>query len=245
MNSAALKSKLNLKRKFAVILVRPEKPANIGGVARAMKNTGFQQLRLVGLKSIPSSSYQTAVHAGQVLVKARLFPDLIRATADCQIIFAATSKKRKNFSLILMEEAVSKMLDFPPSVKIGLMFGCERTGLTSQELRRANYIFKIPQACSQPSYNLISAVVITLFQIFRCSFQLEKPLLSQEPLPRQEQEACIRLILAKLEKKNFLHRTNKEHMTDMIYNLLGRLSMTAKDKRLLLALFSKGVNGKE
>ncbi|MFQ5720920.1 MAG: RNA methyltransferase [Candidatus Aminicenantales bacterium] len=245
MNSDVLKSRFNLKRKFAVILARPEKAANIGGVARVMKNTGFAQLRVVGLKSIPPAAYQTAVHAGQVLSKARLFSDLSQATADCQLIFAATSKKRKNFSLISLEEAVSEMLNFPALTRIGLLFGCERTGLTGQELRNANFIFRIPQACLQPSYNLVTAVAITLFQIFNRSFQLKTPLFNQEPLPRSEQELCIRLILAKLEEKRFLHKTNRKHVADMLYDLLGRLTMTAQDKKLLLALFSKGVNGKE
>ncbi len=245
MNSNALKSKLNLKRKFIVILARPEIAANIGGVARVMKNTGFDQLRMVGLKSLPLSSYRTAVHAGQILDKAGLFPKLSQATADCHLVFAATSKKRKNFSLICLEEAVTKMLSFPASTKITLLFGCERTGLNGQELRAANFIFKIPQASLQPSYNLVAAVAITLFQIYSRSLKCEAPLFEQKPLPKEEQEDCIRLILTKLEEKRFLHRTNKRHVTEMIYDLLGRLAMTAKDKRLLLAIFSKGVNGKD
>jgi tRNA/rRNA methyltransferase len=38
--------------KFAVILVGPKNPENIGLVARNMKNTGFEELRLVGVTGV-------------------------------------------------------------------------------------------------------------------------------------------------------------------------------------------------
>jgi tRNA/rRNA methyltransferase len=48
--------------------------------------------------------------------------------------------------------------------------------------------------------------------------------------------------LDKLEKRRFIHRTNKRHMTEMIYDLFGRFALTEKDRKLLLALFSKGID---
>ena len=37
-----------MKSRFTVVLVRPEHPANIGLVARNMKNTGFGQIEVGG-----------------------------------------------------------------------------------------------------------------------------------------------------------------------------------------------------
>lgn len=65
------------------------------------------------------------------------------------------------------------------------------------------------------------------------------PLLNLLPLPRREQEECIRLIIRKLEERGFLHETNRRHTTELLFDLLGRLSMTDRDRRLLLALFSE------
>jgi len=234
-----------LKRKFTVILVKPEKPENIGLVARSMKNTGFESLRLVGIHTLAQKSYITAIHARKILEKASFYNDLGNATSDLNLIFAATSKERKNFALLTFEEAVSKMFQFPSSTKIGLMFGCERTGLTSEELKSANFTFVIPQASKQPPYNLSSAVLITLFQIFNYNQTKEDNVIRRETISRKEQEECIRLILDKLEKKKFIHKGNRPHVTEMIYDLFGRLTMSSRDRRLLLALLSKGVNSKE
>lgn len=53
-----------------------------------------------------------------------------------------------------------KMMSFPQTTRIGLLFGNERTGLTSEELRSSNFRFAMPQASKQPSYNLAYAVLL-------------------------------------------------------------------------------------
>jgi tRNA/rRNA methyltransferase len=225
------------RKKFFVVLARPEKAENVGLVARSMKNTGFENLRLIGSSPVSERSYQTAVHAKDILRKAPLYSTLKEATADLDLVFAATSKERKNFSSISLDEAVEKMLSSPRVTSVGLLFGNERTGLTSEELKSSNFRFSIPQAGRQPSYNLASAVLLTLFPLFKLSAQNQEKT-KETPLSRRQQEECIRLILDKLRKKGFIHSTNKEHVEEMVYDLLGRLTLTEKDKKLLLAIFS-------
>ncbi len=228
--------------KFAVILIRPENPENIGLVARNMKNTGFDKLRLVGVTSIDQKSYVTAVHARDILERVRFYPDVKEATSDLDIIFAATSKRRKNFPSVSIKDAVKEMFQVPSSTKIGLLFGNERTGLTSEELRSSNFRFIIPQATRQPSYNLASAVLLTLFHIYAYDEFKKVEITKEKPISRKEQEELIGLILRKLEQKKFIHKTNKRHMTEMIYDLFGRFALTSKDRKLLLALFSKAID---
>lgn len=230
-----------MRSNFFVILVRPENPLNIGLVARHMKNTGFVRLRLVGVSGIADASRKTAVHAREILDSARIYDRLGQATADLEVVFAATSKRRKNFSLFSLEDAVKKLSLFPDSTKVGLIFGNERTGLTSEDLKYSSYRFAIPQATKQPSYNLAAAVLVTLFHIYSRERALPEGVELERPLRRDEQMDCIRIILGKLENKGFIHKTNKKHVSEMIYDLFGRLSMTEKDKKLLLALFSKGI----
>jgi TrmH family RNA methyltransferase len=238
------------RERFAVVLVRPESLENIGLAARAMKNTGFQELRVVGRSKVEIACPRTAVHAKDILKKAAFYSDLASATADLNVVFASTAKPRQNFSATSFDEAISLMLTFPPQTRIGLLFGNERTGLTSAELLASNYRWTIPQASRQPSYNLAAAVLITVFEIFRRL--IAGSILSSHagdlrtadaanaavPLPRSEQEACIRLIIRKLEERDFIHSTNRRHTSEMLYSLLGRLAMTDRDRKLLLAMFS-------
>ena len=136
------------------------------------------------------------------------------------------------------------MSELPPGTRIGLLFGNERTGLSSRELRHSNFRFAIPQAFPQPSYNLASAVLLTLFPLFSRALS-EGPVRAQAgPLPRSEQEACIHRIIQKLEAKRFIHARNQRHIQERIHDLFGRMTMTAEDRDLLLAVFDKGPDGR-
>lgn len=224
-----------------VVLVRPESPENIGQAARAMKNTGFANLRLVGVDAPGPAAFRTAVHAGEILSSSEVFADLASAVADLNVVFASTARPRQNFSALGLDEAVTKMLAVRPPSRIGLVFGNERTGLTSAEISLSNFRFNIPQAAPQPSYNLASAVLITLFELFRRR-PTRGPARAAAPADRSlnfsEQEECLRLILRKLEERRFIHATNARHATEMVRDLIGRLAITSRDRRLLLAMFS-------
>jgi len=236
---------LALGGEIYIILVRPKHMGNIGAVARAMKNTGFRHLRIVGRNRLTEEAFRLAVHAEEVLEQAAFFPNVNQATGDLQVVFASTAKKRKNFTLISLDSMVEKVLSYPKGIKIGLLFGPERTGLESQDLKWANYCYVIPQAEEQPSYNLAGAVLITLFQLFRENLarqgvrSQEKPLPFDQPLTVAQQKECLALIIQKLTERGFIHPTNKAHMEERLNDLFGRLTITEKDKQLLLALFGK------
>ena len=229
------------RERFVVVLVRPESLENIGLAARAMKNTGFRHLRVVGRSKIEIACPRTAVHAKDILKEASFYTDLHSTTTDLNLVFASTAKPRQNFSVLPLDEAVSKMFSFLPEARIGLLFGNERTGLTSTELAASNFRWTIPQASRQPSYNLAAAVLITLFEVFRRlpAQGVVGTAVREVSLPRTDQEQCIRLIIQKLEQREFIHPTNRRHTTQMLHDLLGRLAMTDRDRKLLLAMFSE------
>lgn len=225
----------------AVVLVRPENPENIGLAARAMKNTGFAEFRLVGVRRLPPGARRTAVHAEDILENARLYETLEEATADLQFVAAATAKPRKIGTVVEADEAVARLGRLPADVRPGLLFGNERTGLTAAELRRANLIFTIPQAVRQPSYNLGAAVLLVLYSLFRAVPPAAAVSAAgyRSLLPRAEQDAVIRRIIEKLDVQGFIHRTNRDHVDAWVHDFFGRQAMTRLDRGFLLALFDK------
>lgn len=228
------------RARFSVILVNPENQENIGLVARAMKNTGFSGLRITGLTELQPEAFRPAVHSADILKKASLYPSLDEAVSDLNLVLASTVRLRKAFRILTIDEMVEKIKTFPAETKIGLVFGNERTGLSDRELRHANFVYFIPQAGRQPSYNLAAAVLLSLYAIFRASGCQPVPQVAP-PLPRKEQEDCLKLILKKLEKRGFMHDTNREHVTDLLYDLFGRLALSERDRRFLTAVFNKGL----
>ncbi len=232
------------KERIFVILSRPSAPENIGLVARGMKNTGFDHLRLVLEYPLNKDAFKTAVHSEELLERAGVYSSLKEATQDMNVVFAAASRHRKNFPSLTFHDAVEKIMSFSEKANIGLVFGRERTGLVTKEMRCSNFRYFLPQATKQPSYNLASAVLLTLFQLFIRESSREDTRELSYPVSRKEQEECIQSILRILTDKKFVHSGNRDHIIDRMYDLFGRLEMTQKDRSLLLAVFSKGVEEK-
>jgi tRNA/rRNA methyltransferase len=224
---------------ISVILARPQSAENIGLAARAMANTGFRDLRLVGVRRLGTLAERTAVHAGNILAGAGRFAGLDEAVADLEVVFAATAKARKEFPCLTHGQAMERIRAYPARARIGLLFGNERTGLTSEELKHSTFRFTIPQAARQPSYNLAAAVLLTLFPLFAETAPPMAVSPEDVPLPRSGQEECIGRILDVLRFRRFIPEGGERHVEHMVYELFGRMAMTAKDRRLLLAIFQK------
>ncbi|MBN2246136.1 MAG: RNA methyltransferase [Candidatus Aminicenantes bacterium] len=240
MNSRENVKSAVLDKKITVVLVRPEHPENIGLAARAMKCTGFSKLRVVLEEDhLLEKAAKTAVHSTDILQNAFKFRNITESVKDFHAVFASTSKPRKNFSVISLDDAVKHILSYSPAVKIGLLFGNERTGLTGDELKHSNFRFTIPQASRQPSYNLSFAVLLTLFALFERRGEKVSSVHKDAFLSSEDQRQTILGILKKIEEKGFIHDTNREHTTERIFELFRRMNMTEKDRKLLLALFSQ------
>jgi len=208
------------------------------GYVRAMKY--FLKERIFVILSRPSSPENIGLVARGM--KNTGFGQL--RLVDMNVVFAAASRRRRNFPSLTLHDAVEKMMRYSEKANIGLVFGNERTGLITKEMRCSNFRFSLPQATKQPSYNLASAVLLTLFQLFMRESSQEKTKGLSHPVSRKEQEECIQLIIRILTDKKFIHSGNREHIIDRMYDLLGRLEMTQKDRSLLLAVFAKGVEDK-
>ncbi len=227
-------------RRFAVVLVSPETPENIGLAARGMANTGFADLRLVGVNALPAAAYRTAVHAGHILDGARFFATLAEALSDRHLVLASTARLRSSAGLVSLADAVGRLSAYPQKTRVGLVFGNERTGLSSEDLRLSNIRFRISQAARQPSYNLGVAVTLTLFALAYGAAEPSPPV-HERPLVRAEQEAAVRRFRDLLDAMGFMKDTNRAFISGRIEDIFRRMTLTAKDRDIILAMFRKAL----
>jgi tRNA/rRNA methyltransferase len=228
--------------RFAVILVRPDSAENIGLAARGMANTGFADLRLVGLGRLEAPAWRTAIHADSILEAARFFPSLAEALADRELVLGSTARVRHDFPLVSLSEAVERVGEYPAAARIGLVFGNERTGLTQDELGLANVRFHIPQAARQPSYNLGVAVTLTLHAVAFCGGPA--PAIRRDlPLDHAAQAEAGRRFRDMLDGLGFMHETNRAFIEDKVQDIFFRMALTAKDRDVILAMFRKALEG--
>ncbi len=92
----------------AVILMEPQLPDNIGMVARACANFGFDDLRLVNPRDgWPNEKARIAASGANYIVDdARAFPALDAAMADLNWVAATTARQRDLRKPVLTPEAV-------------------------------------------------------------------------------------------------------------------------------------------
>ncbi len=96
---------------FIVVLSNPETPENIGFVARSMQAYGVTELRLVGIPKIPddpkaSKAWWTTCGGEDVLRRAKYYPDVAAAVADCAQALGFTRRVRDRSQRLYDFEAV-------------------------------------------------------------------------------------------------------------------------------------------
>ena len=153
---------------ITIALVNTSHLGNIGATARAMKNMGLYDLRLVNPKDFPSAEASArASGADDVLQQATVFDSLEAALADQEEIYAASARARTlNWQPLTAETACQQML-IHPNKKIAIVFGNERCGLSNDELNLAHHQVIIPTNAAYSSLNLSQAVQVICYELFK------------------------------------------------------------------------------
>ncbi len=153
-----------------VILVEPQLGENIGAAARAMLNCGLTDLRLVRPRDGWPNPRAVASAAGadRVLDDARLFPNVDYAVADLQRVYATTARNRGMTQHIFSPRAAAVDMrgQWDAGLKVGVLFGPERTGLINDQLPLADALIAVPLNPAFASLNLAQAVLLIGYEWF-------------------------------------------------------------------------------
>jgi len=154
-------------QRVRVVLCRPSHPGNIGAAARAMKNMGVEDLRLVAPRDFPSPEARwMAAHAVDVLERARLAASLAEAIADCVAAYALTARPRDwSPPVMAAREAAQRATAQAAQGPVALVFGAERAGLTNDEVLACQVLVHIPVSPAYASLNLAQAVQVMTYEM--------------------------------------------------------------------------------
>lgn len=204
-----------MNRRFSVVLVGPTSSANIGAVCRAMANFGVEDLRLVS----PQCNYddeeasRLAVFAAPLLRRAVVFPDLTAALADCHYSVAATRRSGGCRNKLAPLSRVAADL-FAQTAHVALVFGRERSGLTTEEVMSCSHAAAIDTS-ENGSLNLAQAVVVFLYEFSR---EMVAPsALESASLPTQGDYDRLFLSMEEvLEKIGYINRQKPEALMNRV-----------------------------
>jgi len=174
-----------------VVLVSPTHPGNVGGVARAMKNMGLTRLYLVAPKAWPSAdAVARAADAADVLARAVVCATLEQAIADCHYVIGTTARSRRHIEWPMYppHEVAARLLEAAARGPVALLFGPEKSGLTNRALDRCHAGGYIPSSPAYPSLNLVGAVQIFAYELYRTSGAHPPPATQPQEPPASAEE---------------------------------------------------------
>jgi tRNA/rRNA methyltransferase len=218
---------------FTFVLVRPKSAGNIGSSARALKNMGFSDLRLVApaVSSKSNAAHSMAVHANDVLAHAKVFRTLGDAVEDCQLTVGTTCRGGLyRESVRPLRESAAELAIESSSNRVAMIFGPEDTGLTNRELKFCQRLITIPTSAEYASINLAQAVIL-------CAYELRMTLSSE---PRESTEtrqfagagdvdAAMERTKEALLAIGFLPQENPEHIMFALRGIFGRSGLTPRE----------------
>jgi len=157
-----------MKQAPAVILVRPTEEGNVGAVARAMANTGLDRLILVEpAVRIGAKALARAVSGAPILEAAVRSPSLTAALAPFRHVVGTSSQRERSYKSHTIEaRKLPHRLASGDPRHAALVFGPERSGLTTEELALCGTVVRIPTATEKPTLNLAQAVLIVAYELF-------------------------------------------------------------------------------
>jgi tRNA/rRNA methyltransferase len=251
-------SEVNFLNRFSVILVEPQDSLNIGSVVRAMANFGFKNLSLVAPRDYdPNRAMITACHGENLLEKIRIFSDLPTALLDVNITIGFSAKFGHNRDEPVAVDSWIKTLSFTDKSHIGLIFGCESSGLTSEHLSYCNNQVYIPCSSDCSSLNLAQAVIIPLYELFKLVWYLDPTLIFE--LQNRELKSDLlrtetanlelasgsdflqldRLITSALTKANFYKEGTPAPVPLLVRRMFRKLQPNKREMGILLGAFSR------
>lgn len=150
-----------------IVLVNTSHPGNIGAAARAMKTMGLTDLYLVSPAEFPHpKADEMASGATDVLANARVVQTLDEAIGDCTLVVGASARIRAiPWPLLSPRQMAEKVKQEAEASQTAILFGCEQSGLSNDELQRCNLHIHIPANPAYSSLNLAAAVQVVSYEL--------------------------------------------------------------------------------
>lgn len=220
-----------------VVLVEPKYDGNIGSVARAMKNFGFDALVLVNPCRIGDFGLAMASHARDILAKAKGFCTLEEAVENANLVVGTTGKRMGNEQRhlrlhlrvpCLSPKELAEKLDGKDGTA-ALLLGREDCGLTDEELAICDMVVSIPTSADYPVMNISHAAAVLFYELSQVKAGginlagRDSLLMLQDRARTMLEEICY-------------PEHKIEYTVLMLRRVFGRAEMTEREVRTLLGI---------
>lgn len=227
---------------ITVILLEPEKPGNIGAIARVMKNFGLSSLVLIKPKCdyLCDEAFCRAKHAKDILKKAVNANQTVLTTFDYLIGTTAIRGTSYNLSRhpVTPKQMAERVAKLAATQHIGILFGREGNGLTLSEIKACDFIVTIPTTKDYAALNLSHAAGILFYELYLqtslCASISVHPLVS-----KKEKEVLLTYIDECLQQLRFETENKRISQRKVWKRLINKGLLTKREAFVLMGFFRK------
>jgi TrmH family RNA methyltransferase len=221
-----------------VVLVSPRNPLNIGAVARAMRNFGFSDLRVVAPYELSFREAQSAVNAQEILATAQVFASVPEAVADCSLVVGTTVGRSRDLQQAIhpLQKGATLVRKQAQQTRVALVFGSEKRGLSNDDFSYCNWLVRIPTRDSHPSMNLGQAAAVCLWELSRVAAKVERREVTQSSATAKEYQRITDVLTKLLSESGYIYPQAQASTELKIRRLIRRAHMNSEDAQMWLGM---------
>lgn len=213
------------------VLVQPEHPGNLGASARALKNMGFADLRVVGRPSLAQhpDAVRMAHGAEEHLGRITWTTTLSEALEGCLWTLGTTRRLRKPRAVTHELRGFLDVVRRAPKQRpLAIVFGPEKDGLGFEDLSLCQGTLTIPTSQTHPSLNLAQAVLLVAWELAPAD-ATDGPGPQKDQATHQELEDMYTHLQGMLRDIGFISPETTRHQMLALRGLLSRTQPTQRE----------------
>jgi TrmH family RNA methyltransferase len=216
---------------ISIVLVEPRNSGNVGAIARAMANFGFENLVLVNPKCnhLSQTARNRAKWAQKVLRKAKV----VKKIPKFDTLAATTAKIGTDYN-IPRSPITPAQLSSICKGNVGIVFGRENTGLTNDEILSCDFVVSIPASKKYPVLNLSHSVAVILYEMSK-----ESHIGHITPASKSEKEQIMKMLKKAMNKMDFATKEKKKTQIKVWKRMIGKSFLTKREAYALMGFLKK------
>ena len=223
-----------------VVLSHTTHPGNIGAAARAMKTMGLRHLYLINPRHFPDPQ-ATAMAAGadDILGSAVVCASIDEALQGVAFTVAMTARLRDiSIQVRTPREAMPQVVQEAASHPVALLFGTEMSGLTNEEMGRAQLGVNIPANPEFSSLNIAAAVQVTAYELVVAAQSYQPQVRDIVPVPHERMEGLYAHLEKTLFEIGFFTTQNPARLMQRLRRLFARARPEEEEINILRGILT-------
>ncbi|BBI98985.1 tRNA (cytidine/uridine-2'-O-)-methyltransferase TrmJ [Ferrigenium kumadai] len=223
-----------------VVLSHTSHPGNIGAAARAMKTMGLRHLYLINPRHFPDPQADAmAAGADDILRNAVVCSSIDEALQGVVFTVAMTARLRDiSIEVKTPREAMPELLQQAAQQPVAMLFGTEMSGLTNEEMGKAQVLVNIPTNPDFSSLNVAAAVQVMSYELSAAAQDFVPRVQEVQPASHEQVEGYFAHLEKVLFEIGFFTTQNPSRLMQRLRRLYARARPEAEEINILRGILS-------